>query len=362
MAMDVSRYQGCLLGLAVGDAMGYTVDGKTLAQIQEAYGPNGLLGYDLANGSAEVSSYTQLAAYCANGLLIGITRGKNVHYTRFFSVALTEWARSQMYYRDPEHTWCWIAKLPQLRSRHCRDSRMLDVLRSKILGAPESNIRNNLSPGALTEAVAIGMSFQPQRMEPSFLGELSARGIGTTHESPEAFLPGVVLAYAIAGILQEPELPLHLHFSHATSAMQAQFRDKHPQADELAQLLNHTIALASDPDRSPEETMESLHCSNSDRCLAGAMYACLVCEEDFDRCMILAVNHSGRSAAVGAVAGALLGAHLGCDALPEFYLESLPIRSVLMELAADMTMGTPTMGLFDDDWDHKYTQGLPPEK
>ena len=60
--MKVSRnaYRGCLLGLAVGDAMGYTVDSRSLAEIREDYGPNGLLGYDLVNGYAEISSYTQL--------------------------------------------------------------------------------------------------------------------------------------------------------------------------------------------------------------------------------------------------------------------------------------------------------------
>ena len=53
-----SACKGCLLGLAVGDAMGYTVDGKTWDEIREDYGPNGLLGYDLANGSAELTWVT----------------------------------------------------------------------------------------------------------------------------------------------------------------------------------------------------------------------------------------------------------------------------------------------------------------
>ena len=43
-------FRGCLLGLAVGDAMGYTVDSKNLDEICADYGPNGLLGYDLVNG------------------------------------------------------------------------------------------------------------------------------------------------------------------------------------------------------------------------------------------------------------------------------------------------------------------------
>ena len=66
---------GSLLGLAVGDAMGHTVDGLSISEIRQNYGPNGLLGYDLVNGYADVTSYTQLAAFTINSLLLAITRG-----------------------------------------------------------------------------------------------------------------------------------------------------------------------------------------------------------------------------------------------------------------------------------------------
>ena len=76
MGSKSAIYRGCLLGLAVGDAMGYTVDGSTWDQIREDYGPNGLLGYDLVNGYADVTSFTQIAAFACNGLLLGLTRGQ----------------------------------------------------------------------------------------------------------------------------------------------------------------------------------------------------------------------------------------------------------------------------------------------
>ena len=76
MADKQSAFKGCLLGLAVGDAMGYPVDDKLWEDICEEYGPNGLLGYDLRNGSAEVTSHTQIAAYVANALLVALTRGR----------------------------------------------------------------------------------------------------------------------------------------------------------------------------------------------------------------------------------------------------------------------------------------------
>lgn len=72
------------------------------------------------------------------------------------------------------------------------------------------------------------------------------------------------------------------------------------------------------------------------------------------------MNHSGRSAAVGAVTGALLGARMGESALPEFYMECLEPAELLLELADDLTNGCPMeMGslLFDGDWDRKYLHG-----
>ena len=67
------KNRSVLLGLAVGDAMGHAVDRRSLEEIRNDYGPNGLLGYDLVNGYADITSYTQLAAFTANGLLYGIT-------------------------------------------------------------------------------------------------------------------------------------------------------------------------------------------------------------------------------------------------------------------------------------------------
>ena len=75
--------------------------------------------------------------------------------------------------------------------------------------------------------------------------------------------------------------------------------------------------------------------------------------------MIGSVNHSGYSAASGAVTGAILGARLGVETLPDFYLESIEAADALKDLADDMHCSTPATGLFDDDWDHKYVQGQP---
>lgn len=358
MGKDTSKYIGALLGLAVGDAMGYTVDEMSWDEICESYGPNGLLGYDLQTDYAEVTSYTQIAAYVANGLLLGTTRGKPDTYLRYVTLAMREWAKRQHFPRNPEKTWCWVAQKPSLRRRHCRDPWMLDAFRFENLGTLQKPINRADSPGAITAAAAVALFFDPRRMQPQQIGELTAQTIALTHGTAEAFLSGVVLAYALAGILQEPEGSLKEQFSHAVDAMLHQFGNRYPQANEIAAAIRVTLSLAETDAHEHRNNMESFVCDTASQCLKAAMYAAIICPEDFDAAMILAVNHSGRSAAVGAVTGAILGAKLGEEALPEFYLESLEPIEELRELANDLSVGGPATGLFDDAWDHKYTHGL----
>ena len=358
MEKDTSRYVGCLLGLAVGDAMGYTVDDKTWDQIRENYGPNGLLGYDLQNDYAEVTSYTQVAAFVANGLLLGVTRSKPEAYLRHITVAMREWAKRQHFPRDPGKSWCWVAQKPALRRRHCRDPWMLDAFRFENLGTIGRPVNKANSPGAITAAAAIALFYNPQRLEPAQVGNLTANTIALTHGDPDAYLSGVVLAYGLAGILQEPDRPIHEQFLQACDVMVQQFGDRFPKAAQIADGVRLAIEKAGQ-DADQRACMESFVCDTASQCLQGAVYASVVSPEDFDTAMILAVNHSGRSAAVGAMTGAILGARLGSQALPDFYLESLEPIEELRELAADLALGSPAKGLFDDAWDQKYTHGVP---
>ena len=117
MGLDAGSYRGCLLGMAVGDTMGTPVDGKRYREICEAYGPAGLRGYDTANHLAEISSYTQVALFACNGLLLSIARGHTEASKGMGHVALAlrEWASVQHFPRSPERRYCWTGRVSQLR-------------------------------------------------------------------------------------------------------------------------------------------------------------------------------------------------------------------------------------------------------
>lgn len=364
MAKKRSAYRGCLLGLAVGDAMGYTVNSHTLAEIQEDYGPNGLQGYDPDNGFADVTSYTQLAAFTANGLLYGLTQGRikgaMPPFINYIARSHWEWASSQAMMDRPARTACWVFKEKTLCRRRCLDTRMKEIILRKQFGTPEDRLNLMSTPTTITAALAVGMFYDPENMDKQELGRLGAEAVALTHGDPMAFLPGAVVAQLTALVLRS-SAPLEELVDQAVEAFKAQFdHDYHRQTSQICSLIRQAKELSRDENTLFVEAMERLQCKTGAQVLAGAVYSLLAGEEDFDTSLIIAVNHSGASAAVAALVGGLLGARLGVEALPDFYLDCLECREELQELADDLCQGCPIEKgdvFFDDAWDSKYCHG-----
>lgn len=365
MEEKISGFRGCLLGMAVGDAMGAAVEKKTYDEIREAYGPAGLLGYDTVNGLAEITSYTQVAAFTVNGLLLAISRGQTHEAMAYGTMALKEWAAVQHLPRDPQRRNCWLSAVPSFRRRKNMDPRTLDALTRDVLGTPKRPANQAEGPGSLPAAVAMGLYFHPERMQFHEIGLLGAQAVALTHGDPTAFLSGSVLSYVIAAILHDPESDLESHFRLAAQTVAEQFGREFPQAPALEKKLLAAMEKAKDPQADHVREMERIGCNTCAGVLAGAMYAVLAGRGDFDTSAIIAVNHSGKSAAVGAVTGAILGASMGEDSLPEFYLECLESAKALRTLATDLWhcyLRPGTKRLFDTEWDQKYTHGQPVDR
>jgi ADP-ribosylglycohydrolase len=70
-------FRGCLLGGAIGDALGWPVEFLKLNEIKKKYGEDGIT--DLVagiNGKAEITDDTQMTLFTAEGLLRAENRGR----------------------------------------------------------------------------------------------------------------------------------------------------------------------------------------------------------------------------------------------------------------------------------------------
>ena len=91
--------------------------------------------------------------------------------------------------------------------------------------------------------------------------------------------------------------------------------------------------------------------------LAIALYCALRYQDDFSAGMIAAVNHSGDSDSTGAVAGNILGAWVGYQAIEEKWKQDLELSDVILEIADDLCYGCQMSeyGAYrDPKWEMKY--------
>jgi len=78
MKSKIDNFKGCLLGGAIGDALGYTVEFMNTEEINRRYGDEGItdLHCDPKSGKAIISDDTQMTIFTAEGIIWADYRGK----------------------------------------------------------------------------------------------------------------------------------------------------------------------------------------------------------------------------------------------------------------------------------------------
>jgi len=185
------------------------------------------------------------------------------------------------------------------------------------------------APCGLVDGPRGGDAFrgEPPRLEEIF--RLGCDVAAITHGHPSGYLPAGVMAATLQSILRGATFGRAL--SHATECLWG-----HSHAHETLRALRRAIDLAEKQERPSAENLERLGGGwTGEEALAIAVYAVLCHPNDARSALLLAVNHSGDSDSTGAVAGNLVGAVLGAEALPPEWLADLEGREVIERLADD---------------------------
>lgn len=73
-----------------------------------------------------------------------------------------------------------------------------------------------------------------------------------------------------------------------------------------------------------------------DEAIAIALFAVMRHIDSFEDCIVCAVNHDGDSDSTGAIAGNIIGAILGYQAIPSYFLDALEIEPIIVSAADDL--------------------------
>ncbi|GDY30273.1 putative ADP-ribosylglycohydrolase [Gandjariella thermophila] len=332
----VDRAVGCLLGGALGDALGAPVEFVPLDGIRREYGPNGIVE---PPRPALVSDDTQMTLFTAEGYLNAWVRG---HAEGVWEPdqavwrAYRRWLATQQLDGPPQGAAGLLSEERLYASR----SPGLTCLRALSADEPPSREcpRNDAKGcGGVVRAAPAG--FAPSS---AIAYDLGCRFAALTHGHPAGWAPAGALALLVH-LVAVKRRPL------GEAVDQVIGRVLRDDAATGSALLN-AVRLAEHGDPGPDRVQEIGQGWLGSEALAIGVYAALAGRRPrrFADALRLAANHSGDSDSTASITGQILGALHGTAALPGAWLERLELCDVLTEVATDLGLST-----VDVNFDHR---------
>ena len=326
-----SRVLGCLLGGAIGDALGAPIEFWGLREIRDRYGTQGVTGY-VSDGwpPGTFTDDTQMALFTAEGLIRAAVRrraGKGTDTPLVIWHAYQRWLDTQgspvLWDRDfPQGPSGWLVEEPALRHRRAPGTTCLSALASGRLGSARMPLNHSKGCGGVMRVAPIGLV-----ADDPF--DLACEAAALTHGHPSGYLAAGAFATVVAGVAHGEALASSI--DRAVELLRA--RRGH---EETLHAVEAAADLAASGEKPTPEMVETLGGGwVAEEALAITLY-CALAAADFRRAVLLAVNHTGDSDSTGSMVGNLLGAALGLEALPKEWLEGLEERSLVEQVARDL--------------------------
>jgi ADP-ribosylglycohydrolase len=355
------KFQGCLVGGAAGDALGFTVEFMLLDEIRATFGPQGITEYLLtADGhKALFSDDTQMTLFTADALLLADTRaaqggegvageraaaaGAEAYAAQFAAAAYKDWLHTQ----DPRYTGnpgvSWLLDVPELHDSRGPGRTCLTAIAAGCNGTIDAPCNNSKGCGGVMRIAPSGLFFDTQEA-----AHQAAALAALTHGHPLGYISAAAGAYIINRCAFEVPAgatncghALTQIVTDCCAQLPGWFHAHANDAAYQAELLIRALDLAQNGKSDTANILQLGGGWVGEETLAIAVYAARRHANDFGSAICAAVNHDGDSDSTGAVCGNIMGAMLGIDEIGEEWTSDLEIYDVIMEVAADLHSGCP---------------------
>jgi ADP-ribosylglycohydrolase len=298
------RFQGAIVGLAVGDALGFPVEFIGSEEIRRRYGPHGVTDF-VPPRSHPVGAYTddtQMSLAVA-AALIRAGRAPEEEVLAAIAEELLRWAESPENDRAPGST----------TMSACR---RLAAGRSWL----ESGIAESKGCGSAIRTAPVGLYYHRDRRR---LIEIAGRSSIITHGHPCAVAGAVANALAVSLALEDtPPEGFVPALVEATRDICGDFVTKLRQVPE-------TLSMA------PDGAFDVLGDAwVAEEAVACALFCFLRSPKDYAATVLTAANCSGDSDSVACIAGGISGAYNGLAAIPERWRTRVETAEALLQAGA----------------------------
>lgn len=335
------KSRACLLGGAIGDALGAPVEFMSEAQIHAQFGGQGLTDMVPAYGKlGAITDDTQMMLFTAEGLLRGQVRGLEKGITSYEGCvhhAYMRWLLTQGYTDISGDIGSdgWLFTHPELFDRRAPGNTCLSALSQfKPYGTLASN--DSKGCGGVMRVAPVGIFWFAQ-FHGNDLCEGAAKAFETgcataalTHGHPTGSLAAGALAeiifWQMSGLVLRDCLERCLETLRRT-----------PNHAETLESINAAMRLAASGIDSARAIKELGEGWIAEEALAIGVF-CTLRGDTFKEAVLTAVNHSGDSDSTGLIAGHLAGITYGLAGIPEHWINQLELSQVISEVADDLVI------------------------
>lgn len=361
---DINKFKGCLLGGAVGDALGYRIEFLREPEIFRIYGSQGITRHYLYEGKALISDDTQMSLFTAVGLLFGQTRGMmrgiGGNGCGFIRNAYLDWLDTQTKippYRSERMRVAWLASFDEFYHRRAPGTTCMSALEKGGWGSIENPINNSKGCGGVMRVAPIGLYFcDKEYWTEQEIDMAGAEAAAITHGHELGYIPAAALVHIVHALASGKQTEILPAVREAMASVGKLFPNAE-QMEYFQSLIQRAIELSQE-NTAPLDAIHQLGRGEvAEETLAIAVYCALKYPHDFEKAIVAAVNHGGDSDSTGSVTGNILGAALGLDAIPEYYLADLELRDIIEEVAEDLYNDCQMEeygDYYDPAWDSKY--------
>ena len=338
-------YRGCLIGGAIGDALGWPVEFMKLDEIRNKYGINGINTLTMGRkGCAEITDDTQMTLFTAEGLLRAETKGYSMGISNVIECvynAYLRWLYTQgdAMREDIRNIYDgYLIKQKELYVKRAPGLTCLTSLRNGIIGTIDDPINQSKGCGGVMRVAPVGLFYRPNL---AFKKGMDCAAI--THGHALGYISAGAFSYMISNIISGMDI------DHAISDTIHELY-KYDESMFVSNLLKKAVLL-TESKKSDEVCISELGEGwVAEEALAISVFCALRYKDNFEGGVVAAVNHNGDSDSTGAITGNILGAYLGIKKIPKKWCCKLELIDVITQVADDLLIGYSDEG----EWWHKY--------
>lgn len=338
-----NKIRGSITGGAVGDALGYPVEFVySFNDICARYGKEGITEFDMSypwleseEKKALFSDDTQMTLYTVEGLLEAERNGKPIAPT--VCNAYLAWYAHQAGRKVKISYQSKLSEIEELNQNRAPGNTCLSALAAIHAGKEPQNASKGC--GGIMRVAPVGLYGAAHDWSPADTARLAGELAELTHLHPLSTYSSAALAVIVQLCASSEDTVDKEMFKGIVDKSLKIVSDVYgadaAAMDEFRKIVGNAMSLDDDP-QSDWQIIEDRIGEGwvAEETLAIALFSTLRHIDDFTGCLISAVNHGGDSDSTGAVAGNIIGAILGDDAIPGKFKKEIQLRDLLL-LASD---------------------------